>query len=227
VCSKRGAASIHQSRRSSASRWQTRQNAVLIIMDRQSVPRNAHGNGYADPNILVPSAIESVQMDGGSFNVREGNHSENLAATYGLHSEIAPFVTHTGDYRDVDLVAGWSPARGAHSLVTMQASYGNGFLDRLEHRQQYKVNACRVFHVGRHDLTLFAVGYYGFSYVLGLTPIRAPNLQDTIDRRQKDQTHTGWIAANDVWHLTPKQEFLVSGFFRNYNLRCIPISAMG
>lgn len=26
---------------------------------------NAHGNGYADPNILVPSTIESVQTDGG------------------------------------------------------------------------------------------------------------------------------------------------------------------
>ena len=38
---------------------------------------NAHGNGYADPNILVPSVIESVQTDGGAFNVREGNHSEN------------------------------------------------------------------------------------------------------------------------------------------------------
>lgn len=26
---------------------------------------NAHGNGYADPNILAPSTIESVQTDGG------------------------------------------------------------------------------------------------------------------------------------------------------------------
>jgi hypothetical protein len=67
---------------------------------------NAHGNGYADPNILVPSVIESVQTDGGAFNVREGNHSENLAATYGLRSQLEPFVTLTGDYRDLDLVAG-------------------------------------------------------------------------------------------------------------------------
>ena len=60
---------------------------------------NAHGNGYSDPNILVPSVIENVQTDGGAFNVREGNHSENLAATYGLRSELGSFVTLTGDYR--------------------------------------------------------------------------------------------------------------------------------
>jgi hypothetical protein len=42
---------------------------------------NAHGNGYSDPNIMVPAIIESVQIDGGAFNVREGNHSVDLAAT--------------------------------------------------------------------------------------------------------------------------------------------------
>lgn len=175
---------------------------------------NAHGNGYADPNILVPSVIESVQTDGGAFNVREGNHSENLAATYALRSQLEPFVTLNGDYKDLDLVAGWSPASDAHSWITLQASYGNGFLDRLEHRQQYKVNAYRVFKLGSHDVALLAIGYYGLSNVPGLTPINAPNFHDTIDPRQKDQTHTGLIAANDVWHLTAKQQFLLSGLFR-------------
>ena len=40
---------------------------------------NAHGNGYTDPNIYIANAIESVQVDGGAFNVREGNHALNLA----------------------------------------------------------------------------------------------------------------------------------------------------
>jgi hypothetical protein len=179
---------------------------------------NAHGNGYADPNILVPFVIESVQTDGGAFNVREGNHAQNLAATYGLRPQIEPFVTVTGDYRDVDLVAGWSPSSDPHSWITVQTSYGNGFLDRLEHRQQYKFNAYRLFHLGSHDLTLFAIGYYGFSYIPGLVPVNMPNLHDTIDPRQKDQTHTGLIAANDVWHLSANQQLLLSGFFRTYNL---------
>ena len=49
---------------------------------------NAHGNGYADPNIMVPAIIESVQTDGGAFNVREGNHSVDLAETYGLRTRL-------------------------------------------------------------------------------------------------------------------------------------------
>jgi hypothetical protein len=179
---------------------------------------NAHGNGYSDPNILVPSVIESVQTDGGAFNVREGNHSEDLAATYGLRSELGSFVAVTGDYRDVDLVAGWSPASDPRSWSTLQASFGNGFLNRLEHRQQYKLNPHKAFQVGSHDFTLFGIGYYGFSYIPGLVPIGVPDLHDTIDPRQKDQTHTGLIVANDVWHLTTKQQLLLSGFFRTYNL---------
>src|SRR5450432_657099 len=68
---------------------------------------NAHGNGYADPNILVPAIIESVQTDGGAFNVREGNHAVDLAAIYAIRPSLVPFAALTGDYRDADVSAGW------------------------------------------------------------------------------------------------------------------------
>jgi len=185
---------------------------------------NAHGNGYADPNIFIPEVIESVQVDGGAFNVREGNHSVNLAATYGLRSRLDPFVTVTGDYRDLDVVAGFSPS--ADSWMAFAVSYGNGFLDRLEHRHQYKFNGERLFRVGEDRLTLFGVGYYGSSYIPGLVPIFGFNANDsgfansgdTIDPRQKDQTHTALVAANDVWQLSSAQQLTLSGFFRTYNL---------
>jgi hypothetical protein len=59
-----------------------------------------------------------------------------------------------------------------------------------------------------------------------LTPIFADdagdpdvvNYGDTIDPRQKDQTHTALAAANDVWRLSASQQFQISGFFRTYNL---------
>src|SRR4051812_39074630 len=60
---------------------------------------NAHGNGYADPNIMIMQGLDGVQTDGGAFNVREGNHSQNLAAMYQLKSKLEPFVTLTGDYQ--------------------------------------------------------------------------------------------------------------------------------
>lgn len=185
---------------------------------------NAHGNGYADPNIFVPQVLESVQVDGGAFNVREGNHSVNLAAIYGLRSHLSPFLTITGDYRDADVATGLSP--GAESWLAFEASYGNGFLDRLEHRQQYKFNGERFFNFGAHRLTLFGIGYYGHSYVPGLVPIfppnsndaNFPNYGDTIDPRQKDQTHTALIALSDAWRLSGSQQLQLSGFFRTYNL---------
>jgi hypothetical protein len=172
---------------------------------------NAHGNGYSDPNIMVPAIIESVAADGGAFNVREGDHAVDLAATYAIRPSLEPFAALTADYRDADVSAGWR-------WLAVEASYGNGFLDTLEHRQQYKINALKGWDVGAHRLTLLFLGYYGQSKLPGLAPISVPNLHDTIDPRQRDQTHTGEIALNDVWHLTPDTDFELSGFFRTYNL---------
>jgi hypothetical protein len=202
--------------------------AVGTYLVPNNLSANAHGNGYADPNIFIPDVIESVQVDGGAFNVREGNHAVNLAATYGLRSNLNPFLTLTGDYRDISLVTGFSPV--PDSFVAVSAAYGNGFLDRLEHRQQYKFNGERMFHVGEHQLTVMGIGYYGVSYVPGLVPIVStngatnsgdanfPNMGDTIDPRQHDQTHTALVAVNDVWKLSGSQELQLSSFFRTYNL---------
>jgi hypothetical protein len=187
---------------------------------------NAHGNGYTDPNIYIANAIESVEVDGGAFNVREGNHALNLATTYSLRSHPDPFFSVTGDQRDLTGTAGMSPS--GNSWIAMEFSYGNGFLDRLEHRKQVKINGGQVFHAGNHTLTLFGIGYYGFSYVAGLSPIGGFNsadagagwkqYPDTIDPRQKDQTHTTLIAANDGWKLSENQQLQFSGFFRTYNI---------
>jgi hypothetical protein len=198
--------------------------AVGSYLLPNNLSANAHGNGYADPNALIPEVIESVEVDGGAYNVREGNHSVNLGATYGLRSRLDPFITVTGDYRDLDVVAGLSPS--PDSWVAFASSYGNGFLDHLEHRQQYKFNGERLFHLADHQLTLFGIGYYGVSKIPGLRPIfpttsddeNFPNLGDTIDPRQKDQTHTALVALNDVWHITASQQLQLSGFFRTYNL---------
>ena len=100
----------------------------------------------------------------------------------------------------------------------MEASFGNGFLERLEHRQQYKLNGLRQFDFGRHELTFFGIGYYGFSDIPGLIPINVPVPGDTIDNRQLDRTHTGLLVATDNWKLTERRQFSFSGFFRNYAL---------
>jgi hypothetical protein len=51
-----------------------------------------------------------------------------------------------------------------------------------------------------------------------LIPIDVEGLNDTIDPRQRDRTHTGEIAANDIWRLDSSSEIHLSAFFRTYNL---------
>jgi hypothetical protein len=194
--------------------------AVGGYLVTNNLSANAHGNGYADPNIYVSGALGSVETDGGAFNVLEGNHALNLAATYSLRPQLTRFLTLTGDYRDADLSAGFAPSDPAkREWVAVEANYGNGLLKDREHRQQYKWNALRVFSPGRHEITLVSIGYFGVSHEGNLIPIGfGQQLNDTLDPRQKDQTHTGLLAANDRWKLRPSDELSFSGFFRTYNL---------
>lgn len=131
-----------------------------------NLPANAHGNGYADPNFLIAPTIEGVRIDGAAFNVREGNNSIDLAASYVPRQDMTSFIQLTGDYRDADAMAGWAPS-SKNGWIAGEVSFGNGFLERLEHRQQYKLNGLRQFSFGRHQLSLFGVGYYGFSNIPG------------------------------------------------------------
>jgi hypothetical protein len=188
-----------------------------------NLPANAHGNGYADPNVIIPVAIESIQTDGAAFNVREGNNSVNSSITFGLRDRIEPMIRLTGDYRDLNLVTGWSPANPSNrTWVGAEVSFGNGYLDRLEHRKQYKGNISKVFNFGNHELTVYGIGYYGTAFQPGLIPIDTPTPNDTIDARQHEETSNGTVIFNDVWHLTEHRQFQFSGFYRYYTLDVRP-----
>ena len=198
--------------------------AQYIAVGGYTVPNNlsanAHGNGYADPNIYVSAVLGGVGTDGGAFNVLEGNHALNLAATYILRPQLGRFLTLTGDYRDMDVTGGFAPADPSKKeWLALEANYGNGLMRRLEHRQQYKWNALRVFDPGKHEITVFGLGYYGNSHEGNLVPLGlGVPLNDTIDPRQQDQTHSAILAVDDRWRPGLKDELAFSGFFRTYNL---------
>jgi hypothetical protein len=184
-----------------------------------NLPANAHGNGYSDPNFLIAPTIEAVAVDGGAFNVREGNNAVDLATDYELWRHYPSFFQLTGDAHDGDVMAGWSSSDPhKYEWIAAEASFGNGFLARLEHRQQYKLNGLRQFNFGRHQLTVFGIGYYGFSFVPGLIPIGVPVPGDTIDNRQLDYTHNALAVVSDTWKLSEQRQFTFSGFYRNYAL---------
>jgi hypothetical protein len=202
--------------------------AQFIAVGGYLVPNNlsanAHGNGYADPNLLIPQALSYIQVDGGSFNVLEGNHSVNLAAAYGLRDTLPPLAALTVDPRNLDVAFAWPASRSG--FLAFEANYGNGYLNRLEHRQQYKFNAQRLIDAGPHTVTLAAFAYYATGHLPGLVPTGSEsdlgplyrNWGDTIDPRQREQTHTTLFAANDLWILPHRQKLQFSGFFRTYNL---------
>lgn len=188
-----------------------------------NLPANAHGNGYADPNVIIPIAIDNVQTDGGAFNVREGNNSENAAIVFGLRERIEPLIRLTADSRDLNLVMGWSPVNPANKTwLGAEFSYGNGFLKRLEHRRQYKGNLYKIFESNSHQLTVYGIGYYGFAYQPGLIPIDTNTSDDTIDQRQQEETSNGTLVFNDIWQATARRQFQFSGFYRYYTLDVRP-----
>ena len=160
-----------------------------------NLPTNAHGNGYADPNFLIALTIGWVSADGAAFNVREGNNSIDVVATYIPQPRFNSFVQLTGDYRDADITAGWTAEQSGHQCMDCGWVCFWKWLERLEHRQQYKLNGQREYHLGCHDLTLFGIGDYGFSYIPGMIPIGTPVPGDTIDNRQRDITHTVLLRA--------------------------------
>ncbi len=194
--------------------------AVGDYLASNNLSANAHGNGYADPNIYVSAALGSVQTDGGTFNVLEGNHAMNMAATYSLRPQLRRSLTVTGDYRDLDAIAGLPPSDPKKKeWLALEANYGNGLTRALEHRQQFKWNASRIFDPGSHELTLLSIGYYGQSHEGNLVPVGyGLQLNDTIDPRQMDQTHTSIVAVNDDWKADHADTISSSGFFRTYNL---------
>jgi hypothetical protein len=184
-----------------------------------NLPANAHGNGYADPNLLIAASVAGADIDGGAFDARHGNNAEDLAVTYELEPRLEPFLQVGGDSRNFDVVSGWSPVdRQRGGWLGFEAAGGDGYLDLPEHRRQYKVNGERSFALGRHQLTLFGAGYYGTSRIPGLVPIDMRLLQDTIDPRQSDRAHTELFVGSDTWQLAEDHRLQFSGYFRTYGL---------
>ncbi len=177
---------------------------------------NAHGNGYADPNFLVSGVLGGVLVDGGAFNARYGDHAINLAVTYDLRSDVPSALQTSTTGKDVALSG--SLKLGQAAWLAGEALYGNGWLKRPEERQQYKINGLHEWTTGNHQLTLFGVGYYGFSRIPGLIPLGVDVPTGTVDERQSDLTHTSILTLVDHWKPSPSRTLDTGGYFRTYSL---------
>ena len=107
-----------------------------------------------------------------------------------LRQRLEPFIQINGDYRDIDLVMGWSPKNpNIHAWIAAELSFGDGYLDRGEKHQQYKINGYDAITRGNHTLTFFGLAYYGFFRLPGLFPIDTKVPGDTINPNQSDLTY--------------------------------------
>ncbi len=84
-----------------------------------NLPANAHGNGYADPNVIIPTAIESAQTDGGGFNVREGNDSVNSSVIFGLRNRLDPMMRAQRTHGTTDPGGLWHPVHRRECLTIL------------------------------------------------------------------------------------------------------------
>jgi hypothetical protein len=122
---------------------------VDSFLFQNNLTANAHGNGYADPNVLIAPTIGDVLVDNAGYNARYGDHSIDLAVTYALRDRLPRFLSLTSDGRDGAIAAGWSPSSDAKKAwIAGEALFGNGYLKRPEERQQYKLAALRAWQVG-------------------------------------------------------------------------------
>jgi len=119
------------------------------------------------------SAVVRTHPSFAGANERAGKHNQDVLADSegkgwaGPH--FSPFLTLTGDYRDLAATTAMSPT--ANSWLAAEGSYGNGFLDRLEHRKEFMLNGGERIKAGNHDLTLAGIAYVGYGNVAGLRPI--------------------------------------------------------
>ncbi len=80
----------------------------------------------------------------------------------------------------------------------------------------------KVANLGKHELTIYGMGYYGFAFQPGLIPIDTPTPNDTYDSRQQEETANGALIVNDIWRLTARRQLQFSGFYRYYTLDVRP-----
>lgn len=192
---------------------------IGTFLFQNNLTANAHGNGYADPNFIIGSTVGGVVIDNAAYTARYGDHSINLAVTYMVRDRLPKFVQMITDGRDGGVAAGWAPRDDRKKAwIAMEGLWGNGFLRRPEERQQYKVNALRAWDAGRHEVTAYGIGYYGFSRLPGLIPIDTPVQNDTIDSRQADLTHTTVALLSDNWQIAEKRSLVSGAYFRTYSL---------
>lgn len=103
---------------------------------------NAHGQGYADINYLIPETVDTIQLFKGPYFVELGDFDTAGALKFKTKDEFREnFALAEGGYFDTQryVLGGSVPLSWAKTLLAAEFYYTNGPFDNPQHYTRYNV----------------------------------------------------------------------------------------
>jgi TonB family protein len=187
---------------------------------------HAHGQGYSDPNWIIPELVERVDVSKGPYFVENGDFS--TAGSIDMHSRDRgeSFLSAGGGsfdtLRAVGIVApklsgGWHPLLAAEVMRT------NGPFEHPEHFNKYNLHAKLTYDIDGHSGITFAASAYNGSWnASGQLPDRAVKAGLVGFFGALDPTEGGASSRDNLsisYHLRPDDysEFVALAYLSHYD----------
>jgi TonB family protein len=138
---------------------------------------HGHGQGYSDPNWIIPELVERIDVSKGPYFVENGDFS--TAGSIDMHSRDRgeSFLSAGGGSFDTLRAVGIVAPRlqnGWHPLLAAEVMRTNGPFDHPEHFQKYNAYAKLTYDIDAHSSVALAAGAYNGSWnASGQLPDRA------------------------------------------------------
>ncbi len=190
-----------------------------------NLPTNAHGQGYADINFLIPEFVQRVDFNKGPFYPEVGDFSAAGAADYHLFSELPnDFLTlGAGTYGYARVALGETLHRGGDATTLgFEAEHYDGPWTSPDNFHRYNLLARHVWNLSGGRLTVTALGYRGDWNSTDQIPLRAVG-SGLIGRfgalDPSDGGNSRRASLNFEWlHGTDKEGWKLSGYAIAYHL---------
>ena len=172
---------------------------------------HAHGQGYADPNFLIPEVIDHVRLFKGPYFPQFGDFATAGALDFVTKTTFPEnfFLAEGGSFDTMRYVLGASPTLGpVKTLIAAQAYTTNGPFDHPENLWRYNgYTKMMLDPTPDSHLTLTGVGYQANWDASGQIPLRLVSA-GVLDRFGSiDPTeggHTDRAIADLHWRYTPR-----------------------
>jgi TonB family protein len=137
---------------------------------------HGHGQGYADPNWIIPELVERVEVSKGPYFVENGDFATAGSVDLGTRDRGESFLSvGGGSFRTLRAVGIASPRMGAwHPLLAAEVIRTDGPFQHREDFRKYNVYGNLTYELdARSSISLAATAYNGSWNASGQLPARA------------------------------------------------------